>query len=72
MLPLIIVFNVIYSMVLNVIYSIDIIYSIAIIREHVTWRIGARDKVRFWEDVWVDRSNLKTAFPRLYSISLDK
>ena len=59
-------------MVLNVIYSIDIIYSIAIIREYVTWRIGAGDKVKFWEDVWVDRSNVKTAFPGLYSISLDK
>ena len=38
----------------------------------ITWRIGAGDKVRFWEDVWAERSNLKTAFPRLYSISLDK
>ena len=38
----------------------------------IIWRIGAGDKVRFWEDVWVDKSNLKTAFPRLYSISLDQ
>jgi len=30
------------------------------------------DKVRFWEDVWVGRTNLKTLFPRLYNLSLNQ
>jgi len=33
----------------------------------IGWKVGARDKVRFWEDVWIDNLNLKTAFPRMYS-----
>jgi len=37
----------------------------------IGWKIGARDKARFWEDSWVGSNNLKTVFPKLYSISLD-
>ena len=38
----------------------------------VGWILGGGDKVRFWEDVWVGSSNLKTLFPRLYSLSLNQ
>ena len=39
---------------------------------HVAWKVGNGDKIRFWDDAWVDNNKLKFQFPRLYSISLDK
>jgi len=36
------------------------------------WILGSGDKVKFWEDVWVGNSNLKSLFPRLYSISCNQ
>ena len=39
-------------------------------QEQVGWKIGSGEKVRFWEDVWVGCSNLKSLFPRLFSLSL--
>jgi len=41
-------------------------------QDEVGWRIGSGDKIRFWEDVWVGNSKLKTLFPRLYSLSLNQ
>jgi len=38
----------------------------------IGWKLGRGDKVKFWEDVWVGNSNLKTMFPRLFSLSLNK
>ena len=35
------------------------------------WKLGIGDKARFWEDGWIDNCNLKTLYPRLYSLSLD-
>jgi len=40
--------------------------------EQVGWNLGSGDKVRFWEDVWVGNSTLKTLYPRLYSLSLNQ
>ena len=40
--------------------------------EQVGWNLGNGDKVRFWEDVWVGNSTLKTLYPRLYSLSLNQ
>ena len=39
-------------------------------QEDVGWKLGSGDKVRFWEDVWVRNANLKSLFPRMYSLSL--
>ena len=33
-------------------------------------RVG--DKARFWKDKWIGDRNLKTLFPRLYSLFLDQ
>jgi len=41
-------------------------------QEEVGWSIGSGDKARFWKDVWVGNTNLKTLFPRLYSISMNQ
>jgi len=41
-------------------------------QEQVGWKIGGGDKVRFWEDAWVGNSNLKTLYPRLFSLSLNQ
>ena len=41
-------------------------------QEQVGWKVGRGDKVRFWEDVWVGNSNLKTSYPRLFSLSLNQ
>jgi len=40
--------------------------------KHVAWKVGSGDKVRFWEDTWVENKRLKTLFPRLFSVSLDQ
>jgi len=41
-------------------------------QDEVGWKIGSGDKIRFWEDVWVGNSKLKTLFPRLFSLSLNQ
>ncbi|XP_068474698.1 uncharacterized protein [Phaseolus vulgaris] len=41
-------------------------------QEAVGWKVGRGDKARFWEDVWIGNVNLKTLFPRLYSVSLNQ
>ena len=41
-------------------------------QKSVAWKIGSGDKVRFWEDAWVENKKLKTLFPRLFSVSLDQ
>jgi len=41
-------------------------------QEALVWKIGSRDKNRFWEDTWVGRSKLITLFLRLYSLSMDQ
>jgi len=41
-------------------------------QEEVGWKLGSGDRVRFWEDMWVGNSTLKTMFPRLYSLSLNQ
>ena len=37
---------------------------------HVAWKVGNGDKIRFGEDAWLDNNKLKSLFPKLYSISL--
>jgi len=34
--------------------------------------VGDGESVRFWEDAWASNTNLKTLFPRLYSLSMGK
>lgn len=41
-------------------------------QEALSWKIGAGNKARFWEDGWLDNCNLKNRFPRLFSLSLDE
>jgi len=36
------------------------------------WKLGRSDRVKFWEDVWVGNTNLKSVFPRLYSLSCNQ
>jgi len=38
----------------------------------IGWKVGSKDKVKLWEDVWVENSNLKTRFPKLFSLSLNQ
>ena len=37
--------------------------------EEVRWKLGRGDKVRFWEDVWIGDSSLKSSFQRIFSLS---
>ena len=41
-------------------------------QDEVEWKIGSGDKIRFWEDMWVGNSKLKTLFSRLFSLSLNQ
>ncbi|XP_068487096.1 uncharacterized protein [Phaseolus vulgaris] len=36
------------------------------------WRLGHSDRVKFWDDVWVGNTNLKSEFPKLYSLSCNQ
>ncbi|GJY85830.1 RNA-directed DNA polymerase, eukaryota, reverse transcriptase zinc-binding domain protein [Tanacetum coccineum] len=36
------------------------------------WKVGDGASVAFWNDVWIGNSNLKTTFPRLYSLEIAK
>ena len=38
----------------------------------IGWKIGDGSIIRLWEDVWLQNSNLKSMFPRLYSLSNDQ
>jgi len=40
-------------------------------QKELLWKLGRGAKVRFWEDVWVGDSNLKTTFQRLFSLSVN-
>jgi len=40
-------------------------------QKEVGWKLGSGDKARFWEDVWVGNANLKTLYPRWFSLSLN-
>ena len=43
------------------------------VQEKIAWKIGSGDKVRLWEDAWVENSyKLSLLYPRLYSVSLDQ
>nr|GEU85965.1 RNA-directed DNA polymerase, eukaryota, reverse transcriptase zinc-binding domain protein [Tanacetum cinerariifolium] len=35
-------------------------------------KVGDGATVAFWNDVWIGNSNLKTAFPKIYSLEIDK
>lgn len=35
-------------------------------------RVGNGESIRFWEDVWIGVSPLKSCYPRLYSASIQK
>jgi len=43
-----------------------------VVPRRVAWKLGRGDKVRFWEDVWVGESSLKTLFQRLFSLSVNQ
>ena len=36
------------------------------------WKVGNGVTVRFWKDVWIQSTGLKTRYPRLYSLSRDQ
>jgi len=36
------------------------------------WKVGNGATMRFWEDVWIQTTSLKTLYPRLYSLSCDQ
>jgi len=42
------------------------------VQDAVAWKVGVGNKARFWEDVWVGRTNFKSLFPRLYSLSINQ
>ena len=44
----------------------------SIIEEGMLVRVGNGNSVRFWHDRWCEARMLKRAFPRLYTISLQK
>jgi len=41
-------------------------------QKEIGWKLGCGDKVKFWEDVWMGNYNLKTLYPRLFSLSLNQ
>jgi len=41
-------------------------------RKATGWKVDDGGTVRFWEDVWLQNSSLKSLYPRLYSLSLDQ
>jgi len=36
------------------------------------WNVRSGNSVRFWEDPWIDKNNLKDLYPRLFSLSLNQ
>ncbi|GKF20860.1 hypothetical protein Tco_0069498 [Tanacetum coccineum] len=48
---------------LKVNYDLNVIFS---------RKVGDGASVAFWNDVWIGNSNLKTTFPRLYSLEIAK
>jgi len=40
--------------------------------KEIKWKIGVGDKIRFWEDSWVNNNSLKSIYPRLYALSVDQ
>ena len=41
-------------------------------QQQLRWRLGGGEKVKFWEDVWIGNSSLKSLYPRLFSLSLNQ
>ena len=41
-------------------------------QEEVLWKLDRGDKVRFWEDVWIGNSSLKSLLYRLFSLSVNQ
>ena len=41
-------------------------------QEELGWEIGCGNKIKFWEEVWVGSADLKSMFPRLFSLSLNQ
>ncbi|XP_068475067.1 uncharacterized protein [Phaseolus vulgaris] len=41
-------------------------------KEELRWKLGRGDKIRFWEDVWVGNTSLKTCFQRLYTLTANQ
>jgi len=42
------------------------------VKKETRWKIDVGDKLKFWEDVWVDGESLTNLFPRLFLISDQK
>lgn len=40
--------------------------------DNISWEIGNWKEIRFWKDKMVDNEDLKTKFPRLISLSINK
>ena len=39
-------------------------------KKGIQWRVGSGDRIKFWEDEWLDgEASLVTKYPRLYLIS---
>lgn len=60
----------IWTQVLVVSYSNPRLHNFFL--ENVELRIGDGNKVKFWQDIWLETSSLKSQFPRLYQLSLNK
>ena len=41
-------------------------------QKSVVWKVGDGGNVKFWEDAWVTNNNLKSLYPRLFSLSMDQ
>ena len=41
-------------------------------KEELSWKIGRGDKAKFWEDFWIGSVDLRSLFPRLYSLSVNQ
>jgi len=41
-------------------------------QQHIAWRLGGGDKVKFLEDVWLRNNSLKSLYPKLFTLSLNQ
>ncbi|KAK1271675.1 hypothetical protein QJS04_geneDACA022379 [Acorus gramineus] len=36
--------------------------------EVIRWELGSRDRIRFWEDVWLGETSLRERFPGIFQM----
>jgi len=42
------------------------------IEDNFSWEVGNGKEIRLWDDRWVDNTNIKDAFPKLFTICSTK